>query len=151
MFPHFQVYIQNEFAMHHKHNKSLAKAVGHGITNMVTHNKVDAQLQADVTVYAIQEVANAMQQQQDKKFEQIMQLFQMMLQMQGNYNKMQDNNNNGNNNGNAPTDQKPPHPKCKHSNCRHKKDESECWELEANKDKHPKGYKTKAEKVKQDS
>ena len=65
--------------MHHKHNKSLAKAVGHGITNMVTHNKVDAQLQADATVYAIQEVVNAMQQQQDKKFHQIMQLFQMML------------------------------------------------------------------------
>ena len=42
MFPCFRVYIQHEFAMHHKHNKSLAKAVGHGITNMVTQNEVDA-------------------------------------------------------------------------------------------------------------
>ena len=95
-----------------------------------------------------------MQQQQDKKFEQIMQLFQTMLQMQGNGNKIQGNSNNGNNNGhtpNAPTDQKQQHPKCKHCNCRHKKDALECRELEANKDKHPNGYKTKDEKAKQDS
>ena len=77
--------------MHHKHNKLLAKSVGHGIANTVTQNKEEAQLQADASVYAIQEVANAMQQQQDKKFEQMMQLFQTMLQMQGNGNKMQGN------------------------------------------------------------
>ena len=132
--------------MHHKHNKSSAKAVGHDITNMVTHNDVDAQLQADAMVYAIQEVANAMQQQQDKKFNQIMQLFQTMLKMQGNH-----TGTNNENPSNASADQKSQHPKCKHCNCQHKKVESECWELEANKDKCPKGYKMKAEKVKQDS
>ena len=147
--------------MHHKHNKSLAKAVGHGIANTVTQKDEEAQLQAKAAAYSIQEVANAMQQQQDKKFEQMMQLFQTMLQVQGNGykvqgngNKVQGNDNNGNNNGNpsnAPNDQKQQHPKCKHCNRRHKKDASECWELEANKDKHPKGYKTKAKKAMQDS
>ena len=107
---------------------------------------MDAQLQANAMVYAIQEVANAMQQQQDKKFDQIMQLFQTMLKMQGNH-----TGTNNKNPSNAPADQKAQHPKCKHCNHQHKKVKSECWELEANKDKHPKGYKTKAEKVKQDS
>ena len=80
-----------------------------------------------------------MQEKQDKQFEQMMKMFQTMLQ--------------ANNAGQAPPAQVPTAPKdqppkCKHCNRRHRKAEADCWELEANKDKRPAGYKRKAEKAK---
>ncbi|KAL7483043.1 hypothetical protein ACHAW6_008694, partial [Cyclotella cf. meneghiniana] len=137
-FTRFRGFIQKEFALRHKNNKSTAGLAGHGIANSAQLQEQEAQLQAEAAAYAIQEVANAMQQKQDKQFEQMMEMFKAMMQAQG-------NNNGG---SNAPNPEKPQLPKCKHCNRRHKKKESECWELEANKDKRPAGYKTLAEKAK---
>ena len=137
-FTRFRGFIQKEFALRHKNNKSTAGLAGHGIANSAQLQEQEAQLQAEAAAYAIQEVANAMQQKQDKQFEQMMEMFKAMMQAQG-------NNNGG---SNAPNPEKPQLPKCKHCNRHHKKKESECWELEANKDKRPAGYKTLAEKAK---
>ena len=138
-FPRFRAFIQKEFALHHKNNKSTAALSGRGIANTVQQREEEAQLHAEAAFYAIQEVANAMQEKQDKQFEQMMKMFQTMLQ--------------ANKAGQAPPAQVPTTPKdqppkCKHCNRRHKKKEAECWEHEANKDKHPAGYKTLAEKAK---
>ena len=112
--------------------------VGHGIANSAQHREDEAQLQAEAAAYAIQEVANAMQQKQDKQFDQMMEMFKTMMQAQG-------NNTGG---SNVPDPMKAQTPKCKHCNRCHRKAEADCWELEANKDKQPAGYKTKAEKAK---
>ena len=137
-FKKFRVFIQKEFALRHKNNKSTAALSGRGIANSVQQREEEAQLQAEAAAYAIQEVANAMQEKQDKQFQQMMQMFQAMMQ--------------ANNAGQAPpaqvpTETKDQRLKCKHCNRRHKK-ESDCWELEANKNKRPAGYKTLAEKAK---
>jgi hypothetical protein len=107
-FARFRAFIQKEFALRHKNNKSTAGLVGHG-----------------AAAYAIQEVANAMQQKQDKQFEQVMEMFKTMMQAQG-------NNTSG---SNVPDPAKVQTPKCKHCKRRHRKAEADCWELEANKDK----------------
>ncbi len=137
-FTRFRGFIQKEFALRHKNNKSTAGLAGHGIANSAQLREEEAQLQAEAAAYAIQEVANAMQQKQDKQFEQMMEMFKTMMQGQG-------NNNGG---SNAPNPKKQQLPKCKHCNRRHKKKEADCWELKANKDKRPAGYKTLAEKAK---
>jgi hypothetical protein len=115
-FARFRAFIQKEFALRHKNNKSTAGLVGHGIANSAQQREEETQLQAEAAVYAIQEVANAMQQKQDKQFKQMMEMFKTMMQAQG-------NNTGG---SNVPDAAKAQTPKCKHCNHRHRKAEADC-------------------------
>ena len=75
-FNNFQVFIQHEFAKHHKQNKSTAKSVGCGIAHAATDKQVEQQAsQVEATALAIAEVAHIMQESQDKQFTKMLELF----------------------------------------------------------------------------
>ena len=75
-FANFRVFIQNEFAKRHKHNKSTAKSVGHGIANTATEDKVEP---AELIALGMAEVAHVMQEGQEKQLKQMMELFKTMM------------------------------------------------------------------------
>ena len=147
-FARFHGFIQKEFALRHKNNKSTARSVRHGIANTVKEQNMEAQIQAEAAAYAIQEVANALRQEQDKKFDQMLKMMETVLKAQSNNPvnlpaNLPGNQNGGSGNGGGRKG-------CKHCRRNHPKPD-ECWELEKNKEKRPSGYKTKSEREVQNS
>ena len=79
MFANFRVFMQKEFGKHHKQNKTTAKSVGFGIANSVTNKDIEQIEQLAAQALMIAELANNMQEQIQKKFKEMMELFKAML------------------------------------------------------------------------
>jgi hypothetical protein len=67
----FRVFAQKELGKHNKQNKTTAKSVGHGIANSITDKEAQALFVA--------ELANSIQEQSQKQFKEMMELFKAKL------------------------------------------------------------------------
>jgi hypothetical protein len=74
-FTNFRVFMQKEFGKHHKQNKTTAKLVGFGISNSVTDKDIAQIEQLEVQALMITELANSMQEQSQKQFKEMMEMF----------------------------------------------------------------------------
>ena len=145
-FTNFRIFMQKAFVDRKKHDKTTAKAAGRGIANSATDAKLDTVDEAEAAALAIAEVAMAMQSNQDKQFEKMMQMFQQVLKA----------NVPAGAPAQAPTPAATPaatpastQPKtrkvCPHCKRPHSKPEK-CWELEANAADRPSFWKPAAER-----
>ena len=75
-FANFRVFMQKEFGKQYKQNKTTAESVGNGIANNITDKEVE-QLEAQALFIA--ELANSMQDQSQKQFKEMMELFKTKL------------------------------------------------------------------------
>ena len=129
MVKFFRVFIQKEFGKQHKQNKTTAKSVGFGIANSITDKDVEKIEQLEAQALMIAELANSMQAQSQKQFNEMMELFKATL--------------------NSPTPKTPKtgaekkKKKCPHCGLEvyHKPDA--CYELDANASKRPADWKSK--------
>ena len=129
-FPNFRVHMQQEFAKHHKHNKTTAKSVGHGIANSALDKQADQLDQMEVQAFVLAEFANSINEQTTKQFKVMMELFKKALDSK--------NSPQAGPVAGAKKKKKCPHcgeevfhkPEC-------------CFELEANADKRPANWKSK--------
>ena len=71
--------MQKEFGKHHKQNKTTAKLVGYGIANSITNKEVDQIEQLEAQALMIAELANSMQEQSQKQFKEMMEMFKATL------------------------------------------------------------------------
>ncbi len=69
--------MQKKFGKQYKQNKTTAKSVGNGIANSITDKEVE-QLKAQALIIA--ELANSMQDQSQKQFKEMMELFRLLPQ-----------------------------------------------------------------------
>jgi len=79
MFASFRVFMQKEFGKHHKQNKTTAKSVGFGIANSVADKHIEQLEQLEVQALMIAELANSMQEQSQKQFKKMMEMFSAKL------------------------------------------------------------------------
>ena len=131
-FANFHVFMQTEFGKHHKQNKITTKLVGFGIANSVTDNNIEQIEQLKAQALMIAELANNMQEQSQKQFKEMMELFKAMLDK------------------NSPTPANPKKgakgkkkKKCQHCRLEVYHKPEACFELEANTAKHPAGWSGK--------
>ncbi len=75
----FRIFMQKEFSKHHKQNKTTAKLVGYGIANSITDKEVDQIEQLEALALMIAELANSIQEQSQKQFKEMMELFKATL------------------------------------------------------------------------
>jgi hypothetical protein len=131
-FTNFRVFMQKEFGKHHKQNKTTAKSVGFGISNSVTDKDIAQIEQLKVQALMIAELANSMQEQSQKQFKEMMEMFKDKLD--------------------AKTSPNPSYPKggegkkkkkCPHCGMEVYHKPEACFELEANASKRPAGWKSK--------
>lgn len=78
-FPNFRIFMQKAFTDRNKHDKTTAKASGHGIANSATDEKMDKLDETEAAALAIAEVAMVMQSNQEKQFKQMMELFKEVM------------------------------------------------------------------------
>ena len=132
MFANFPVFMQKEFGKHHKQNKTTAKSVGFGIANSVTDKNIGQIEQLKVQALMIAELANSMQEQSQKQFKEMMEMFNAKLD--------------------AKTSPNPSYPKggegkkkkkCPHCGMEVYHKPEACFELEANASKRPAGWNSK--------
>ncbi len=71
--------MQKEFGKHHKQNKTTAKLVGYGIANSITYNVVNQINHLKVQTLIIAKLANSMQEQSQKQFKEMMEMFKATL------------------------------------------------------------------------
>ncbi len=124
--------MQKEFGKHHKQNKTTAKLVGYGIANSITDKAVDQINHLEAQTLIIAKFANSMQEQSQKQFKEMMEMFKATL------------------NANSPTPTTPKgsargKKKKKIPHCRlevYHKPEA-CYKLDANAAKRPAGWKSK--------
>ena len=137
-FANFRVFMQKAFTDRTKHNKTTAKAAGHGIANLTTDESMGKVDEAEAAALAIAEVAMALQANQEKQFKQMMEMFTQMMKANVPAPATP-----------APATAPPGQPKnrklCPHCKRPHAKPEK-CWELEANKDSRPANWKPAAER-----
>ncbi len=132
IFANFRIFMQKEFSKHRKQNKTTAKLVGYGIANSITNKEVDQIEQLEAQALMIAELANIIQEQSQKQFKEMMELFKATL------------------NTNSPTPTIPKGgagggKKTKRPHCGlevYHKPEA-CFELEANAAKRAAGWKSK--------
>ena len=131
-FANFRVFIQKEFGKQHKQNKTTAKSVGFGIANSVTDKDVEQLDQLEAQALLIAELANSMQEQSQKQFKEMMELFKATLDK------------------NSPTPTNPKKnaegkkkKKCQHCGLEVYHKPEACFELEANAAKRPAGWTSK--------
>ncbi len=74
-FVNFRVFIQKEFGKQHKQNKTTAKSVGYGIANSITDKEVEQIEQLEAQALFVAELANSMQEQSQKHFKEMMEVF----------------------------------------------------------------------------
>jgi len=131
-FANFRVFMQKELGKHHKQNKTTAKLVGFGIASSVIDKEVEQIEQLKVQALMIAELANSMQEQSQKQFKEMMEMFNAKLD--------------------AKTSPNPSYPKggegkkkkkCPHCGMEVYHKPEACFELEANASKHPVGWKSK--------
>jgi hypothetical protein len=133
-FANFRVFIQKEFAKHHKQNRSTAKSVGHGITNNVITDEQANQIETlEAQAMIMAEVANSIAEQNQKQFKEMMAMFQKAIETK--------------NSPNAPANptggkQKK---KCPHCAKLVYHAPAKCFELEANAANRPAGWKSTKE------
>ena len=130
MFANFHPYIQHEFTKRTKHDKAIAKSVGHGIANQAKEDE-NVPSNANQAACALTEVASVMQSALEKQMEKLMRMFMKSLKAMAK---------------NSPNPTPNPNPtghshcqnytSCPHCSFKHK-NPARCWELEANKDKGP--------------
>ncbi len=129
-FPNFRVYIQTEFTMMAKRNRSTARSVGKGIANKATEDKI---LDAEAQAMVIAKVANVLQAQNAEQMKTMMAMFEKLL---------------ASNNSpvtppvvNPPTTPRQPRTECPHCNKKHV-NHDKCRELDANKALSPANWKS---------
>ena len=133
-FANFRVFMQKEYGKCHKQNKSTASSVGHGIANTLTEKEVDqfTHLEAQAMIFA--EVANSINEKSAQQFKEMMELFKKELGSKGNV-------------PNPPNPTPNPNAKkkklCPHCNMEVYHKPEKCFELEANAEKRPAGWKSK--------
>ncbi len=71
--------MQKEFGKHIKQNKTTAKSVGHGIANSITDKEVKQIEQLEAQDLFVAELVNSMQEQSQKQFKEMMELFKAKL------------------------------------------------------------------------
>ena len=132
-FSKFRVFIQKEFANRKKHNKTTAGSVGKGIANNVTDKQLDEVDRVEMQAMLMAEFANTINEQTQKQFKEMMDAFTKAL-----------GNKNSPNPPANPTGGKKKK-KCPHclKEVYHKPEK--CFELEANADKRPAGWKSTKE------
>jgi hypothetical protein len=128
-FANFRVFMQKEFGKQYKQNKTTAKSVGNGIANSITDKEVE-QLEAQALFIA--ELANSMQDQSQKQFKEMMELFKAKLDAKG----LPDPSNPKGGEG------KKQKKKCPHCGMEVYHKPESCYELEANASKRPAGWKS---------
>ena len=74
-FANFRSFMQKEFGKHHKQNKTTAKSVGYGIANILTDNAIKQMDHLKAQALMIAELANSMQEESQKQFKEMMELF----------------------------------------------------------------------------
>ncbi len=128
----FRIFMQKEFGKHHKQNKTTAKLVGYGIANSITNNAVNQIDHLKAQTLIIAEFANSMQEQSQKQFKEMMEMFKATL----------------NANSATPTTPKggaggKKKKKCPHCRLEVYHKSEACFELDANATKCPAGWKSK--------
>ena len=78
-FVNFRVFVQKEFGKHNKQNKTTAKSVGHGIANSIIDKEVKQIKQLEAQALIVAKLANSAQEQSQKQFKEMMELFKAML------------------------------------------------------------------------
>jgi hypothetical protein len=78
-FATFCIFMQKEFSKHYKQNKTTAKLVGYGIANSITNKKVDQIEQLEAQALMIAKHVNSMQEQSQKQFKEMMEMFKATL------------------------------------------------------------------------
>ena len=133
-FVNFRVFIQKEFGKQHKQNKTTAKSVGYGIANSITDKEVEQIEQLEAQALFVAELANSMQEQSQKQFKEMMEVFKATFEK------------------NSPSATNPKNPKsgadkkkkkCPHCGIEVYHKPEACFELEANASKRPAGWKSK--------
>jgi hypothetical protein len=131
-FANFRIFMQKDFGKHHKQNKTTAKLVGYSIANSITDKEVNQIEQLEAQVLMIAELVNSMQEQSQKQFNEMMEMFKATL------------------NTNSPTPNIPKggaggkkKKKCPHCGLEVYHKPEACFELEANAAKHTAGWTSK--------
>ncbi len=131
-FANFRILMQKEFSKHHKQNKTTAKLVGYGIANSITDNAVNQIDHLEEQALIIAKLANSMQEQSQKQFEEMMEMFKATL------------------NANSPTPTTPKggaggkkKKKCLHCGLEVYHKPEACFKLDANATKRPAGWTSK--------
>jgi hypothetical protein len=132
-FANFRVFMRKEFGKHHKQNKTTAKSVGFGIANSVTDKDIEQIEQLEVQALMIAEFANSMQEQSQKQFKEMMEMFKEKLDAKS----LPDLRNPKGGEG------KKQKKKCPHCGMEVWHKPEACFELEANASKRPAGWKSK--------
>jgi hypothetical protein len=131
-FANFSIFMQTEFGKHHKQNKTTAKLVGYGIANSITDKEVNQFEKLEAQALMIAKLANSMQEQSQKQFKEMMEMFKATL----------------NTNLPTPTICKggaggKKKKKCPHCGLEVYHKPKACFELEANAAKRPTGWTSK--------
>jgi hypothetical protein len=131
-FVNFCIFMQKEFGKHHKQNKTTAKLVGYSIANSITDNAVNQIDHLEAQALIIAELANNMQEQSQKQFKEMMEMFKATL------------------NTSSPTPTTPKggagrkkKKKCPHCRLEVYHKHEACFELDANTAKCPAGWTSK--------
>ena len=131
-FANFRVFMQQEYGRHHKQNKSTAASVGRGIANSITDKSLDQLDHLEAQALLLAEVANSIQETSQKQFKEMMELFAKTLASK-NLPHAQGTDTGG----------KKKKKKCPHCLLEVYHKPEKCFELEANADKRPAGWKSK--------
>jgi hypothetical protein len=78
-FANFRIFMQKEFRKHHKQNKTTARLVRYGIANSITKKEVEKIEHLKAQALMIAEIVNNMQEQSQKQFKEILDLFKATL------------------------------------------------------------------------
>ena len=132
-FANFRIFMQKEFGKHHKQNKTTAKSVGYGIANSITDNAVDQIDHLEAQTLIIAKFANSMQEQSQKQFKEMMEMFKAKLDTKTSPNTSNPKGGEG----------KKKKKKCPHCGMEVYHKPESCYELEANASKRPAGWKSK--------
>jgi hypothetical protein len=127
-FAKFRVFIQKEFANRKKNNKMTAGSVGKGIANNITNNQMQEVDRMEMQAMLMAEFANTINEQTQKQFKEMMEAFTKAL-----------GNKNSPNPPSNPTGGKKK--KCPHCLLEVYHKPKKCFELKANADKRPAGWK----------
>ena len=132
-FVNFRVFVQKEFGKHNKQNKTTAKSVGHGIANSITDKEIEQIEQLEAQALFVAELANSMQEQSQKQFKEMMELFKAKLDAKSLPDPSKPKGGEG----------KKQKKKCQHCGMEVYHKPEACFELEANASKRPAGWKSK--------
>jgi len=132
-FVNFRMFVQTEFGEHNKQNKTTAKSVGHGIANSITVKEVEQIEQLEAQALFAAKLANSMQEQNQKQFKEMMELFKAKLDAKSLPYLSNPKGGEG----------KKQKKTCQHCGMEVWHKPESCYELKANTSKRPAGWKSK--------